>query len=110
MRPFVDILGASGSVYRFRLIGDPNQLPAAAGNFLFMSPLGGDDEVVCCGTARRLRGVAPYWRTAVAGRQADAIYVRLNVSHFFRAMENEDIVAGQRPASVLDELDDNSNA
>ena len=101
MKQFIDIVGASGSVYRFRRVGDPAQLPAKAGNFLFSRPGGPREEVVCCGTALNLARAETLWKAAVEQHQAAAIFVRLNVSRTSRASEHDDIVERQKPAMVV---------
>ncbi len=36
MNPFIDIAGAAGAIYRFRLVDDPTLMPNESGNFLIV--------------------------------------------------------------------------
>ncbi len=101
MKPFIDITGASGSVYRFKGISGPGRLPATAGNFVFTRTGPTGDEVICCGKASSLVLAEPAWRSAVEQHQTTEIYVRLNVSHGVRDGEHDDIVAHQKPILVI---------
>jgi hypothetical protein len=105
VRQFIDIVGASGSIYRFQRIGDPRQLPATAGNFLFSRASGDQEQVICCGTARSLMLAGEVWGRAVEQHRAETIFMRLNVSRTVRASEHVDIVERQCPIMVVTELD-----
>ncbi len=94
---FIDIAGASGSVYRFHRVSSSAQLPVTAGNFLFMRPGPDGDALICCGMTRSLALARAAWNTAVEQHQATSIFVRLNVSRLIRVAEHDDIVAKQRP-------------
>ncbi|HEY2661083.1 MAG TPA: hypothetical protein VGI79_15285 [Caulobacteraceae bacterium] len=101
MKPFIDIPGASGSVYRFQRIGGPARLPATAGNFIFMRSGPDGDEVVCCGMARSLMLADAAWKSAVEQHQATSIFIRLNISRLIRTAEHDDLVAKQKPILVV---------
>jgi hypothetical protein len=103
MNPVLDLTGASGAVYRFRLVGDLNDLPVMAGNFVCVRGDGGG-EIVCCGTARSLVQARGVWAAAVKEHKADQLYVRLNVSRSLREAEHEDIVQAARPPLVLTDI------
>jgi hypothetical protein len=105
LKPFIDVEGASGSVYRFRWIDDPLRLPAMSGNFLFLRSTGEGAEVVCCGTASSLFRAGAIWPPAVESHQTQALFVRLNVSRTVRASEHDDIVEGQKPTLVVTDLE-----
>lgn len=103
MKPFIDIAGASGTLYRFQRIDGPERLPSTAGNFVFLRSDPQGDTIVCCGTARSLVLAAPAWKSAVEQHQASDIFVRLNVSRTVRTAEHEDIVERQTPIlAILD--------
>lgn len=104
MKPFLDLTGASGSVYRFRLAADPSALPATAGNFVWVRDAKEGSEIVCLGTARTLMRAAAA-RQAAQWREATDLYLRLNVSRETRDGEHEDIVAAVRPPLVLHDFD-----
>jgi hypothetical protein len=100
---FVDIAGASGAIYRFRLIDGPTRLPATAGNFIFLRAGPGVVEPTCCGAMSSLLSAVHAWRSAVAEHQVEKIYIRLNVSRTIRTAEHEDIVAGHASVCVFAE-------
>jgi hypothetical protein len=102
---FWDIAGASGALYRFRRVADPGQLPAMAGNFIFLRPGDGGERLVCCGSVPSLIRAGAPWRLAVEQHQTEAIFVRLNVSRAIRLGEHQDIVERQNPTMVVAELD-----
>jgi hypothetical protein len=104
VKPFLDLTGASGSVYRFRRCGDLNELPATAGNFVYLRADPAGDEIVCCGTARSLVRASSAWKAAER-RKATDLYLRLNVSRAVREGEHEDIVAATQPPLVLTEFE-----
>lgn len=101
MKPFIDLVGASGAVYRFRLVEDPTLLPATGGNFAYVRADGKDEQVVGCGVARSLFKAQASWPAAVEQHKANGIYVRLNVARIQREAEHEDLVEGLKPALVL---------
>ncbi len=103
MKPIIDLTGASGAIYRFRLIESPAQLPATGGNFVFVRSERKNDQVVGCGVARSLTQAGEAWPDAVAQHRTNRIYVRLNVARALREAEHEDLVAGLQPALVLPE-------
>lgn len=105
MKAFIDLAGASGATYRFRLVPAPAQLVASAGNFAFLRA-GPDDEVlVCIGTALSLSDAANAWTIAVARHQANAIYVRLNIARDVRMYEHQDIAERHAPIMLVTEAD-----
>ncbi|QUD89552.1 hypothetical protein [Phenylobacterium montanum] len=105
MKPFIEIAGVSGTVYRFQWVSGPSRLPATAGNFIFFRSAPDGDEIVCCGTARSLVLAATAWERARDQYGAASIYVRLNVSRAIRSAEHQDIAARQAPMVTITELD-----
>lgn len=101
MKPFIDLIGASGAVYRFRLVEDPVSLPATGGNFAYVRATAKTEEVVGCGVARSLARAQASWPMAVEQHKANGIYVRLNVARIQREAEHDDLVAGVKPPMVL---------
>ncbi len=101
MRSFLDLAGASGATYRFQRVDRIDQLPAIAGNFAYVRGEGTDMTVVCCGTAETLLRAADPWPEAIQTHQAEAIFVRLNVSWKTRGQEHEDIVRTYAPAMIV---------
>lgn len=101
MKPFIDLTGASGAVYRFRLVEDPSLLPATGGNFVYLRADRKNEQVVGCGVARSLFKAQASWPTAVEQHKANRIYVRLNVARVQRETEHDDLVAGLNPDLVF---------
>ena len=104
MQDLLDLLGASGATYRFRLIADPAELPATSGNFVYVRWRGTSAQVFCCGAINSLGGASRRWDEAVRAHGATGLYVRLNVARAVRDQEHADLVGKHRPPmAVLDE-------
>ena len=101
MQNFIDLEGASGATYRFQRVDNLSNLPAIAGNFVYVQNDGPNPVVVCCGTDETLLRAANRWPAAQQSHQAKAMYVRKNVSWKVRASEHQDIVERHRPAIVV---------
>ncbi len=97
---FIDLQGASGVVYRFRL-AHPETLPDAGGNFVWIADPPTTGRVICCGTTRNLTKAATSGADAVAREGAALLYVRLNIARSARTGEHDDLVAGLRPPLVV---------
>jgi len=102
---FIDVEGASGASYRFRLVREPADLPATAGTFVFVRRAAGGPEVVACGTANSLMEVGKLWPRAVEQLQAESLYIYLSVARRLRTDVHQDIAEKHRPALVSVELD-----
>jgi hypothetical protein len=96
----LDLRGASGAIYRFRLITDPGQLPATSGNFVYVRWRGAAPQVFCCGSADSLGSASRHWEEAVRAFGATGLYVRLNVARTARDEEHADLVETYRPPMV----------
>ena len=101
MQTFLDLPGASGVTYRFQRVDDLGQLPAIAGNFVFVRQDDPKLTVVCCGTDETLLHAADQWPAAVKEHGVQAIFVRRNISWKTRAHEHADIVEQHHPAMIL---------
>ena len=93
----VDLEGASGALYRFRQVPNPDMLPASGGNFVCIRQEPRGMKVVCCGSASDLRHAAQPYEAAVRLHLADSILVRLNISGAVRDREHDDLVARHQP-------------
>lgn len=93
----VDLKGASGAVYRFRLIADPNRLPISAGNFTYVRWRGSTPQVMCCGAVNSLVEAVRQWDLAVRSHGAEGLYIRLNVARSTRTDEHRDLIERLRP-------------
>jgi hypothetical protein len=102
MQDFLDLQGASGASYRFRVwpVGAAH-LPAA-GNYVVVKAVAAGIKVIIAGASRDLSQVRASL-TAAARRKDAHLYTRLNISRLPRLAEHEDIVAHYRPAVVIDE-------
>ena len=101
MPQFIDLQGASGAQYRFRLASGFSPL---AGNFVFVRTEQGRALVVGAGTATSLKEVAALWRRAVDELQAEAVYLYLNIASRARLPVHDDIVQQHNPPFVALEL------
>jgi hypothetical protein len=101
MQNFIDLEGASGATYRFQRVDDLANLPAIAGNFVYVQGDGPKPVIVCCGTDDTLLKAAGRWPAAQQSHRATGLYVRRNVSWKVRASEHEDIVERHRPPLVV---------
>src|SRR5438445_5207594 len=101
MQNLLDLYGVSGASYRFQRVDDLGQLPAIAGNFVYVREDGSTLTVLCCGTDETLLNAAKQWPAAVQEHQAQALFVRRNISWKTRAHEHTDIVQKHQPAMIL---------
>jgi hypothetical protein len=106
MSEFIDLAGASGALYRFHRIPDAEELPAIAGNFVYVRGAQGSLSVVCAGTGESLSVARKRWSEAVQDHGAEALYVRRNVSRKSRQTEHQDIVAQSHPPMDVGEAFD----
>lgn len=93
----LDLQGASGATYRFRLVSDLEELPATSGNFVYLRREGAAPRVFCFGAVDSL-GFAAERREEIARAYGPAdLYVRLNVARALRDEEHADLVRRHRP-------------
>ena len=104
MQDFLDIQGASGASYRFRIWPAGAAHLPAAGNYVVVKSAASGIKVVVAGASRDLSQVRGAL-TAAARRKDAHLYTRLNISRIPRQAEHEDIVAHYKPATVIDEAD-----
>ena len=98
MNSQIDLAGASGEVYRYRLAEDGGPSTRAGGNFVYVKGGEGTPEVVFAGqTDNLMSGAMARWSEAVAMHGATHMFTRLKVSGAARDEELRDIVAGVRP-------------
>lgn len=88
MKPFIDLVGASGALYRFRRF-EEGPMPATGGNFAYVRDDDGAPRIVGFGKARTLAHAL-----AGAGRRDSEgeLYIRLNVVGSVQDSEYEDLV------------------
>jgi hypothetical protein len=97
VKEHVDLQGASGATYRFRLVGDPDQLPAAGGNFVYVLWYENTPRVSFCGAVSSLSAATNWWDEAVRLHGVQGLYVRLNVARAVRENEHADLVDRVKP-------------
>jgi hypothetical protein len=93
----LDLTGASGASYRFRLVEDPAQLPVTAGIFLYVRWRGAAPQVMCCSAVNTLVQARDNWDLAVQSHGVQGMYIRLNVARATRGAEHSDLVTRLRP-------------
>jgi len=97
MREHLDLTGASGAAYRFRLVEDPAQLPATPGNFVYVRWRGLAAQVMCCAAADSLIEASNRWDHAVRAHGVQGLYIRLNVARATRVEQYHDLNLRLRP-------------
>jgi hypothetical protein len=90
MREFVDLRGASGSSYRFRLAPNGTIPLRIAGNYAILRPKPGGFTVAHLGVTGDL-SMAREEAARSYGRGPFNLYVRLNVARSTREAEHEDL-------------------
>lgn len=95
MKPYIDLQGASGAVYRYKLAEDRDPRTTIAGNFVFVDAAG---SIVYAGEANNLHGAGSRFPEAALKHKAEYLYTRLNVSGASRSDELQDILAAAKPA------------
>lgn len=98
MREFVDLRGASGTFYRFRLWPEGGAHPPIAGNYIVLREEAGVVKVLLAGITSDLSQAVAESKKAMAKTPEARLYTRLNVARAVRTAEHEDIVAEHKPA------------
>ncbi len=100
MKPYIELKGASGAVYRYKLAENGEPGTTIAGNFVYVDAKG---LVVFAGQANNLVDAKARWSEASARHGATCLYTRLNVSGASRADEYSDLVIALQP--VMNQAD-----
>lgn len=91
---FLDLSGASGAVYRFRLWAGGGSHPRVPGNFVHLARAGGRWRVLHIGLSHDLARTCLEWdREPAAQRAGRRLATRLNVSGAIRRAEDADLQA-----------------
>lgn len=101
MQDFIDLTGASGARYRFRIWPDGAPHLPIAGNYVIVEASADGVTVLLVGATNDLSR-ARAERAKVAPRGATHVFTRLNVARAQRTAEHEDLVAGH-PSAVASE-------
>ncbi|MDB5438809.1 MAG: hypothetical protein JWM33_1236 [Caulobacteraceae bacterium] len=90
----IEVTGASGAHYRYRLVevGEPNT--PAGGNFLYV---GGGVALLAGQTSNLSIGCRERWNEAVENYGAEQLFIRLNVNVAIREQEMADVIASLTP-------------
>jgi hypothetical protein len=98
MNDQIDLRGASGAVYRYRLDNPAWPENAAGGEFVYVRQAQHGPQVLYAGHTDCLaRANRERWHEAVAEYGATHLYTRLHVSCAARIQELEDLIAALRP-------------
>ena len=97
MNDFIDLTGASGATYRFRLRAVAGDHLPIAGNFALVTIVDGKVTVTTLGKSNDLsRLVAP------TDPPEAQVYTRLNVARAIRTSEHDDLAAAYPAAQVVE--------
>jgi hypothetical protein len=100
MREFVDLRGASGTFYRFRLWPEGGVHPPIAGNYIVLREEANGLKVLLAGMTSDLSQAPVECRKTLSKDPSARLFTRLNVARALRSSEHEDIVAEHKPAVV----------
>lgn len=98
MKEFVDLRGASGSLYRFRRWPEGGAHPPIAGNYVVLREEPEGFKVLVAGVTSNLSQAAAECRKVLAKEAGAQLFTRLNVARALRGAEHDDIVAHYNPA------------
>ncbi len=97
MPAFLDLNGASGATYRFRLAPGGNVTTPIAGNYACVREDEAGFTVLSIAATNDLSSATAEWKRCVAKYGATHLYTRLNVSSLVRENEQRDIAAFYKP-------------
>jgi hypothetical protein len=97
---FIEIEGASGARYRFRLLPESTPHPPMPGNYAFVRRDRDRLTVMVVGETIDLSKVRADWPTA-EHRGATHIFTRLNVPRAVRTAEHEDMAARHDTSLIM---------
>lgn len=97
MSPFLDLNGASGVTYRYRLAPDGQVSTPIAGNYVCVRQEAEGFTVLSVVDTNDLSSAARAWKPFVAKHGATHLFTRLNVSSAVRESEQADIAAFYKP-------------
>ena len=99
MKDFLDLKGASGATYRFRVWPEKAAHLPVAGNYVFLKETPDGFKVLLVGATNNLSLARTEW-SKVTRLGATHVFTRLNVARAMRTAEHEDLVAGYQPVLV----------
>lgn len=101
MKDFLDLKGAAGAFYRFRIWPEGAPHLPIAGNYVFLKAEPEDFIVLLVGATNDLSRARDAWGKVVE-RGATHAFTRLNVARAVRTAEHDDLVASYKPPLVDD--------
>ena len=101
MNDFLDLKGASGVSYRFRIWPEHAAHLPVAGNYVVLKAGPDGFQVLLIGATSNL-SLARTDSAKVAQLGPTHVFTRLNVARATRLAEHEDLVAGHQPVQVSD--------
>lgn len=104
MNRFIDVPGASGALYRFRLWPDGVPHPPVAGNYVIIESHAEGSKVVLVGALNDL-SKARAAASAVHAQGPSHIFTRLNVGRAEREAEHADVSAAHPAARATEGVD-----
>ena len=99
MKDFIDLQGASGAQYRFRVWPDGAPHVPIGGNYVYLREDAVGVTVLVVGETNDLSKARADWPKAMPPGAARA-FTRLNVSRAIRTAEHQDLAAGYQSAST----------
>ncbi len=108
MREFVDLRGASGAAFRFRLWPERAAHLPMAGNYAVVREGPEGFSVVVAGVSDDLSSARPGLSRLLANHESAQVYTRLNVSRTVRHAENDDILAYYKPPATSTQADNHA--
>lgn len=99
MKDFIDLQGASGAQYRFRVWRDGAPHLPTGGNYVYLREEPQGFTVLLIGETNDLSKARADWPKAV-GRGPTHVFTRLNVSRAIRTAEHQDLAAHHTTASA----------
>jgi hypothetical protein len=103
MNDQIDLRGASGAIYRYRLDNPARPGNAAGGVFVYVREAQHGPQVVYAGHTDCLARLNfERWGEAVAAHGVTHLYTRLHVSCAARVQELDDLIAAFKPVMNLD--------
>ncbi|MGA0605467.1 hypothetical protein ACO2Q0_05640 [Phenylobacterium sp. VNQ135] len=107
MKPFLDLTGASGAAYRFRLLPAGQRHVPIAGNYALVRPRGEGVRVVAVAATDDLSRAAE--ELSPQARRGVHIYTRLNVARATREAEHADLAARYAPEDAEPDLSETAD-
>ena len=101
MQNFIDLNGASGIAYRFRILPEGAGHLPIAGNYVIVREEAEGFTVLLVGATDDLSQARNDW-SRVAELGPTHIFTRLNVARATRTAEHADLAAGYKPALATD--------